>query len=158
ELGRRVVRLHRLGQLLGGVPAPAPPPPEPEPLSLSDDKTWVSGAAHGAEPTLVEIPAPPGDEIVEPLGEGGMGGVYQARQVGLNRLVALKVILRAARARAIDLSRFRDEAQAIAALRHANIVQIYEVGEYRGQPFFSLEFCAGGTLAKALNGEPQAPE
>jgi len=156
ELGRRVVRLHRLGELLGDVPAVLPP--EPEPLSLSDDKTWVSGQAAGVEPTVVEIPAPPGYEIVEPLGEGGMGVVYKARQMGLNRLVALKVILRGARARAVDLSRFRDEAQAIAALRHPNIVQIYEVGEYRGQPFFSLEYCAGGTLAKALNGEPQPPD
>ena len=155
ELGRRVVRLHRLGTLLGD--GPPGPPPEPEPLSLSDDKTWVSGAA-GVEPTVVEIPAPPGYEILEPLGEGGMGVVYKARQVGLNRLVALKVILRGARARAVDLSRFRDEARAIAALRHPNIVQIYDVGEYRGQPYFSLEFCAGGTLAKALNGEPQAPD
>jgi serine/threonine protein kinase/WD40 repeat protein len=156
ELGRRVVRLHRLGELLGDVPAVAPP--EPEPLSLSDDKTWVSGQAPGAEPPVVEIPAPPGYEIIEPLGEGGMGVVYKARQVGLNRLVALKVILRGARARAVDLDRFRTEAQAIAALRHPNIVQIYEVGEYRGQPFFSLEFCAGGTLARALEGEPQTPE
>jgi serine/threonine protein kinase/WD40 repeat protein len=156
ELGRRVVRLHRLGELLGDVPVVRAP--EPEPLSLSDDKTWVSGTAARAEPTVVEIPAPPGYEIVEPLGEGGMGVVYKARQVGLNRLVALKVILRGTRARAIDLSRFRDEAQAIAALKHPNIVQIYDVGEYRGQPYFSLEFCAGGTLAKALTGEPQTPE
>jgi serine/threonine protein kinase/WD40 repeat protein len=156
ELGKRVVRLHRLGAVLGD--APPAPPPEPEPLSLSDDKTWVSGTAPGGETTVVEIPAPPGYEVVEPLGEGGMGVVYKARQVGLNRLVALKMILGGSRARAIDLSRFRDEAQAIAALRHPNIVQIYEVGEYRGQPFFSLEFCAGGTLAKALNGEPQAPD
>jgi serine/threonine protein kinase/WD40 repeat protein len=156
ELSRRVVRLHRLGELLGDLPAVSAP--EPEPLSLSDDKTWVSEAAARAEPTVVEIPAPPGYEIVEPLGEGGMGVVYKARQVGLNRLVALKVILRGTRARAIDLSRFRDEAQAIAALKHPNIVQIYDVGEYRGQPYFSLEFCAGGTLAKALTGEPQTPE
>ena len=155
ELGRRVVRLHRLGALLGDVPTV--PTQEPEPLSLSEDKTWVSGQAAGAEPTLVEIPAPPGYEILEPLGEGGMGVVYKARQIGLNRLVALKVILRGAR-RAIDLSRFRDEAQAIAALRHPNIVQVYDVGEYRDQPYFSLEFCAGGTLGKALNGEPQAPD
>ena len=57
--------------------------------------------------------------------------------------------------RVVDLARFRDEAQANASLRHAHIVQVYETGEFRDQPFFSLEFCAGGTLARALGGEPQ---
>ena len=153
ELGRRVVRLHQLGRVLGDPALMAPPQ---EMLSLSDDRTWVSGTGVG-DVTHVEIPAPPGYEVVEPLGEGGMGVVYKARQLGLDRLVALKMILGGNRARAIDLARFRDESRSIAALRHPNIVQVYEVGEFRQQPFFSLEFCAGGTLAKALNGQPQAP-
>jgi serine/threonine protein kinase/WD40 repeat protein len=162
EFERQVARLHRVGRLLGdpalagappGAYTPGSPAEEPALLSLSDDKTWVSQPGGYAPP--VEIPAPPGYEVLAPLGEGGMGVVYKARQVGLNRLCALKMILGGTRARGVDLARFRDEAQAIAALRHAHIVQVYEIGEFRDQPFFSLEFCAGGTLAKALDGEPQ---
>ncbi|HKB02272.1 MAG TPA: serine/threonine-protein kinase, partial [Gemmataceae bacterium] len=162
EFERRVARLHRVGRLLGdptppvmppGANAPGSPPEEPAPLSLSDDQTWVGETGRYGPP--VEIPAPPGYQVIAPLDEGGMGIVYKARQVGLNRLVALKMILGGARARHIDLARFRDEAQAIASLRHPHIVQVYEIGEFRDQPFFSLEFCAGGTLASALDGEPQ---
>jgi serine/threonine protein kinase/WD40 repeat protein len=153
ELGRRVARLRKLGRVLGD-PDALPPTIERAHPSLSDDPTWMSGSG-GREPTSVEIPAPPGYEVIEPLGEGGMGVVYKARQTGLGRLVALKMILGGARARAIDLTRFRDEAQAIAALKHPNIVQIYDLGEFRNQPYFALEYCAGGTLARALNGQPQ---
>ncbi|HEX3151835.1 MAG TPA: serine/threonine-protein kinase [Gemmataceae bacterium] len=152
ELSRRVHRLHKLGQILGD-----PVAVEPDPLSLSDDRTWVTGATP-RDGTVVEIPAPPGYEIIAPLGEGGIGVVYKARQLGLDRLVALKMILGGSRVREIDLARFREESRAIAALRHPNIVQIHEVGEFRRQPFFSLEFCAGGTLARALSGQPQPPQ
>jgi eukaryotic-like serine/threonine-protein kinase len=153
EVGRQVARLDKVGQLLGDRATP-PDDPEPE-LSLTDDKTWVSHpGGHGAP---VEIPAPSGYEVLAPLGEGGMGVVYKARQVGLDRLVALKMILAGSRARHVDLARFRDEAQSIASLRHPNIVQVFEIGEFRGLPFFSLEFCTGGSLARALHGEPQPP-
>jgi len=157
DLEKRITRLHKVGKLLGDslLPPTNPVVVEHE-LSLSDDKTWVNQGGGGYSPP-VEIPAPPGYEVLAPLGEGGMGVVYKARQVGLNRLVALKMILAGTRARAVDLQRFRNEAQAIATLRHPNIVQVFETGEFRDQPFFSLEFCAGGTLAKAVNGEPQQP-
>ena len=155
EFEKRVARLRKVGRLLGDPQLPATRvEPEPE-LSLSDDKTWVSQGTGYAPP--VEIPAPPGYQVLAPLGEGGMGVVYKAKQIGLERLVALKMILAGSRTRAVDLARFRNEAQAIAALRHPNIVQVFEIGEFRDQPFFSLEFCAGGTLGKAVNGEPQSP-
>jgi len=102
-----------------------------------------------------EPPAVPGYEILEELGRGGMGVVYQARQLGLNRTVALKMILTGIRTGPKDLSRFRAEAVVIARLRHPNIVQIYDVGEASGRAYFVLEYVAGGSLAQHLQGTPQ---
>ena len=103
------------------------------------------------------LPAVAGYELLSELGRGGMGVVYKARQLGLNRLVALKMILAANRASARDLARFHIEAEAVAQLVHPNIVQIFEVGEREGCPFFSLEFVAGGTLADYTEAQAQPP-
>jgi tetratricopeptide (TPR) repeat protein/tRNA A-37 threonylcarbamoyl transferase component Bud32 len=104
-----------------------------------------------------DLPAPsvPGYEVLGEVGRGGMGVVYRARQVKANRLVALKMILSGRYTSLEDRVRFQIEAEAVARLSHANVVQLYEVGEHDGLPYFSLEFCPGGTLRKKLAGRPQ---
>ncbi len=97
----------------------------------------------------------PGYEILSELGRGGMGVVYKARQVGLNRLVALKMILAGGHAGERELARFRVEAEAIAKLQHPHIVQVYEIDTADGRPYFCLEFVDGGPLDKKLGGDPQ---
>ncbi len=96
-------------------------------------------------------------EILGVLGRGGMGVVYKALQTNLNRVVALKMIQSGPRASAQELARFRTEAQALARLQHANIVQIHDTGEHEDRPYFSLEFCPGDSLEKKLNGTPLSP-
>src|SRR5207244_1768792 len=100
-------------------------------------------------------PAIPGYEFLGILGRGGMGVVFQARQLRPKRIVALKMLRDAALAGPDHLARFHQETEIIAKLHHPNIVQIYEVGERGGQPYFSLEFMEGGSLAHRLQGTPQ---
>lgn len=91
-----------------------------------------------------------GYEILATLGHGGMGVVYKARQQALNRIVALKMIRAGHETNPQQVARFHTEAQAVARLQHPNIVQIYEVGQHNGQPFFSLEYVSGGSLTGKL--------
>jgi serine/threonine protein kinase len=96
-----------------------------------------------------------GYEVLGELGRGGMGVVYLARKVTLDRLCALKMILAGAYAGSVLQARFRAEASAIARLRHPDIVQIYHVGEVEGLAFLELEYLPGGGLDQALNGSPK---
>ena len=107
--------------------------------------------------TTREDPIVPGYEIVGVLGRGGMGVVYKARHLPLNRLVALKMILAGAHAGPEELARFRREAEAVAQLQHAHIVQIYEIGEHQGRPYLALEYVDGGSLGQKIAGTPQPP-
>jgi serine/threonine-protein kinase len=84
-----------------------------------------------------------------------MGIVYKARHLKLNRIVAIKMMLAGGYARPRELERFKREAEAVAALRHPNIVQIYDAGEHDGFPYFTMEFMEGGSLADVLAGNPQ---
>jgi WD40 repeat protein len=106
----------------------------------------------------VAVPVPPGYEILGQLGQGGMGVVYKARQINADRPVALKMIRAGEHADPDQLVRFRAEAEAIARLQHPHVVQVFEVGEHQGLPFFSLEFCPGGSLDKKLAGTPLPPQ
>ncbi|MCI0376197.1 MAG: protein kinase [Gemmataceae bacterium] len=104
--------------------------------------------------TPVERPTVPGYEILAELGRGGMGVVYKARQLSANRLVALKLIRDSALAGPQERGRFRIEAQAAALMRHPNIVEVYEVSEHQGRPYFAMELVEGGSLDKHLAGQP----
>src|SRR5206468_1359471 len=98
------------------------------------------------------LPTIAGYEILGVLGRGGMGVVYKARHQKLKRLVALKMIVAGAHAGPDQIARFQAEAEAVARLQHPNIVQIHEVGEQDGLPFFALEYVDGGSLDKKLAG------
>lgn len=109
----------------------------------------------GVRSAAKTLPDMPGYDQLELIGSGGMGVVYKARQVALNRVVALKMLLARGHEGTHPLERFKRESAAVAALRHPNIVQVYDAGEHDGCPFFAMEYVEGGNLAQALSGMPQ---
>jgi serine/threonine-protein kinase len=124
------------------------------PKALLDATGETSVAGEARQPGEPSCPAIAGYEILEELGRGGMGVVYKAWQVRGKRLVALKMILAGEHAGPEAVARFRTEAEAAARLVHPHIVQVHEIGEQGGLPFFSLEFVDGGSLAAKLDGTP----
>src|SRR2546421_115114 len=90
-------------------------------------------------------------ELLEEIARGGMGVVYKARQISLDRIVAVKMILFGSFAGAASVQRFQNEARAIASLRHPNIVAVHEVGEQEGQPYFSMDYVEGQSLAQVIS-------
>ncbi len=129
--------------------------PPSKPLPQFATLTAGDGAVRDGQPSLDSLRlAVPGYEIISELGRGGMGVVYLARQIGLNRPVALKMILSGEHAGTAERDRFRREAEAVATLQHSNIVQIYDVGESQGRPYLAFEYIGGGTLAGLLTGQP----
>jgi eukaryotic-like serine/threonine-protein kinase len=121
---------------------------------MSERSTTGDGSAP-AKAGPPDVPAIPGYEVREELGRGGMGVVYKALQVSSGRLVALKLIRDIALAGPQEHARFRIETQAAARMRHPNIVQVHEVGDHDGRPFFAMELVEGGSLDTLLAGRPQ---
>jgi serine/threonine-protein kinase len=133
------------------------------PATLTSEPPPSQQPARGAI-TLVGRPPPPapgglprvcGYEVLGELGRGAMGVVYQARQLSLNRVVALKMLRGGEGADPDHLARFRTEAEAVAQVQHPHLVQIYEVGDQEGRPYCALEYMDGGSLDRKLAGTPQ---
>jgi WD40 repeat protein/tRNA A-37 threonylcarbamoyl transferase component Bud32 len=108
-----------------------------------------------SDPKSSKLPDVPGYEVQEELGRGGMGVVFKARHLELNRLVALKLLRVDRRLEPSDRVRLRTEAAAAARLQHPDIVQIYDTGECEAGPYLTMELVPGGSLAEHMRGIPQ---
>ena len=145
ELLPEVRRRWRAFRLVDGSLAALFPDPETPPCA----------DAILAVPRPAELPQVPGYRVDALLGRGGMGVVYRAWHLRLNRAVALKMLLAGPCARPEELGRFQREAEAVAALNHPNIVQVHDVGDLEDLPYFTMELVEGGNLAEQIQGVPQ---
>jgi WD40 repeat protein/serine/threonine protein kinase len=123
--------------------------------NLESQRERAPGCSAALGPPFLVAATQPGYEILEELGRGGMGIAYRAWQIGLKRLVTLKVIQSGDLASSEQRSRFRTESEAIGRLQHPNIVQVFEVGEHAGRPYLVMEYVSGGSLAQQLDGTPR---
>lgn len=141
EIRQRLARLRNLEQQMGQI-FPS--------VHSEDEETGPAASTHSSR-----LPPIEGYIVEEVLGRGGMGIVYRARHLKLNRLVALKMLLAGPYASPQEVARFVRESKAVAELQHPNIVQIYDVSELDGRPYFTMEYVDGGSLAQKLAGDPQ---
>ena len=139
EVRRRLARVHRLRSEMDAL----------FPEAGSDDDPPAPATA------IDGLPRIPGHEVEALIGEGGMGVVYRARHARLNRPVAVKMLRAGAYAGPPERARFQREVEAIAALRHENIVRIYDVGDLGDAPYFTMELVEGGSLVEYLAGTPR---
>ncbi len=149
-------------RLTDSGPEGGPAPWRPGDDRDRDDGDFGSAAdaahRHRSDPApRLRRPTVPGYEILEELGRGGMGVVYKARQLRLNRAVALKMILAGEYAGTEAVERFLAEARIVARLSHPNVVQIYAIGDFEGRPYVELEYVPGGSLGSRLDGTPWPP-
>src|SRR5271166_2074007 len=145
ELLPEVRRRWKVFRLVDGSLAALFPDPETPPRADA-----IVAVPHPAE--LLQVP---GYRVEALLGRGGMGVVYRAWHLRLNRAVALKMMLAGPCARPEELERFLRESQAVAGLGHPNIVQVYDMGDVEGRPYFTMELVEGGNLADQIRGVPQ---
>ena len=137
--------------------APTPLPVAAPPAVGESSGTWQPATRSAASVPTSAASWPQQYELLGEIARGGMGVVYKARQVGLNRLVALKMLKGESAPVGEALARFRAEAAIIAKLDDPHIVRIHEIGEWAGQPYLALEYVSGGSLAQLLTKGPLAP-